>query len=133
MFSVISYLCRQIKPEKLVVLNVDSLSVACFVRQISPTKTISTAFFSRLWCDGKTETVSGGSFLFMMTLVQSGPERLMKAYPRVLSFTQLLWTRVTKRNREQREMAPVSTALTNSTVQLPNRKTWTNNSIRKAL
>ena len=67
----------------------------------------------------------------MMTPVQSGPERLMKAYPRVLSFTQLLWTRVTKRNREQREMAPVSTALTNSTVQLPNRKTWTNNLMTK--
>lgn len=34
---------------------------------------------------------------------------------------------MTKRNSEQREMAPVRTAFTSSTVQLPSRKTWTNN------
>ena len=38
----------------------------------------------------------------------------------------MLWTRVTKRKREQRETTPVRRAFTSRAVQLPSRNMWTN-------
>lgn len=130
MFSI-SYLCRRIRPEKLVVLNVDSFSVACFVHQISPTKTISTAFFSRLWCDVRLkqfQEAASYSWWPRSNLDQRDWWRLIPGCWVLLNYCGPGWRRETESREKWRLSAQLwPTALSSCPTGRHGRTTWWQN------